>query len=117
MIGWVNERLVRWGEWMAGVRRGGAGAPAFPAYQMVHIRGTGHGEDACDLEALQMDQVMAHVKLHRPELYEVAHCRYVSGLSNVAIAGRARCHVNTVYSRMDFLHRFVAKRLEEKQSG
>ena len=115
MIEWVNERLTSWGEWMAGARRGGAGGPAFPAYQAVHIRGTGWSEPQCDLDALQLDEVMAYVKTRRPELYEVAYGRYVSGMSNVTIAGRMRCHVNTVYARMDFLHRFIAKRLEETQ--
>lgn len=117
MIDWVNQRLVQWGEWMAGSRRGFGGNPAFPAYQLVHVRSNAGGSDLCDLDVLQIDQVMAHVKVTRPELYEVAYGRYVSGMSSVTIAGRMRCHVNTIYSRMDFLHRFIAKRLEEKQRG
>jgi hypothetical protein len=111
MIVWVNARMEQWGEWMAGRNGRGAGGPAFPAYQLVHIRGTAGSEMLCDPDVMQLDRIMSHVKQHRPELYETAHGRYVQGLSNALLAGRMRCHVNTVYARMNFLHRFVEKRL------
>lgn len=114
MIAWVDRRMVQWGEWMAGVGTYGPGGPAYPAYQMVHTRGTACAVLPCDSDVLQIDQVMAHVKAERPELYETAYSRYVQGLSNKLIAGRMRCHPDTVYSRLDFLHRFIEKRLARK---
>lgn len=111
MSEWVKARLIAWGEWRAG-SRGGAGG-TFPAYQLVHIHCTAGYREPCSADVLQIDRIMAHVKVHQPDLYEVADARYVRGLSAQSIAGRERCHVNTVYARLNFLHRFVENRLTD----
>lgn len=115
MIKWVNERMVKWGSWMAGYRSGGNG-PSFPAYKQVHIRSTAPGELPVDGEVLEIDRIMAHVKTWRPEIYQAAYIRYVTDASNEVIASQMRCHVNTVYSRLDFLHRFVSGKLTAQES-
>lgn len=115
MIKWVNERLVKWGAWTAGYRKG-ANGPSFPAYKQVHIRSTASSELPVDSEVLEIDRIMAHVKVSRPEIYQAAYIRYVTDASNEVVASQMRCHINTVYSRLDFLHRFVSGKLTEKVS-
>ncbi|KIF80785.1 antiterminator Q family protein [Noviherbaspirillum autotrophicum] len=117
MIKWVDERLERWGEWMNGLRRSGGAGGSYPAYQPVHIRGTA-GPDLCaDADEMEIDTVMAGVKASKKELYETGYQRYVQGMSNQTIAGRMRCHVNTVYARMESLHKLVEKRMAERKSA
>ena len=110
MISWVNEMMVKWGEWMAGRSSYGSAGPAFPAYQLVHIRSTAGSEELVDADVMEIDRIMGLVKVTRRELYETAYERYALDLSTATIAGRMRCHRDTVLSRINSLHKIVENR-------
>lgn len=116
MIDWVHKRLRRWGEWTAGCKRGGGGGGTYPAYQLVHIRGTAGPDPLCTAEEMEMDVVMSDIQSLRPELYDIGRVRYVEDLSNAMIADRMRCHRDTVLSRLNSLHKLVENRLAERSA-
>lgn len=103
---WVKPMLVKWGEWRAGSGRGFGGG-SYPAYDLVHIHGTSGGVDMLDGEILQIDRILAGIKLAKPELYAAAYEIYAEGSSHQTAAGRLRCHRDTVYARINALHVLV----------
>lgn len=113
---WVEQMLVKWGEAMFAASTGGSGAASsYPAYQIVHIRGTaGAGALPVDYDVMRMEMVMASVKLSHPKLYHLAVDLYVQGLSKLTASGRQHCHIDTVYARLEALKSIVSKRIAEQ---
>ncbi|SNT28786.1 hypothetical protein SAMN06265795_12229 [Noviherbaspirillum humi] len=115
MIEWVHVRLERWGEWASGRQRiGGCGISS--AYQLVHARSTATPDPLAHGEEMEIDAALAAIKLRRPQLYDVAYARYVQCLSNLTIAGRTHCHVDTVYNRLNALHKLIDKHITERRA-
>jgi hypothetical protein len=115
MTDWVKPLMLKWGEWVAGSsRRSSGGGSAYPAYQMVHIRGTGGGDPLIDLDAMEVDCIMAKIKLSKPELYRVGYELYVQAMSHKTVAGRMRCHLDTVYARQKTLLVLVGNQVTER---
>ncbi|MBS1170036.1 MAG: Phage antitermination protein [Burkholderiaceae bacterium] len=102
MSKWIHDRLVRWGEFISSGRAVRGGLSPFPAYRLVHAQSSGVAAPV-DVDVLATDGAMAKIRQARLELYEVGYCLYVSGMAPLTVAGRVRCHVNTVYARRDCL--------------
>lgn len=108
MIEWVKKLLERWGESVySDRRRGGFGGYAFPAYQLVHTRSTGHSEPLVDSDIMWVDALMADIKIARPLLYRAAFDVYVEGLSPETAAGRSRCTRDAIHKRLRSLHELI----------
>lgn len=107
MIGWVEQRLIQWGEFSNG-STGVGGGGAFPAYQLVHVQG-GDSRSAMLVSAdvLEIDTLMAGVKLQRMDLFDTAWWLYVSGVSPQYTAEKMKCHINTVFNRRNSLHEYI----------
>lgn len=117
-VEWIKRMLIKWGEAVFVASRGGCGASSsYPAYQMVHIRGTSAGGPPVDSEVLQMESVMAQIKTTQPKLYHIACDIYVQGLSVETTAGRQRCHRDTVYARLETLHLAISNRIADRQKN
>ena len=114
MIKKIEARLIKWGEFIQSGRGSGGGLP-FPAYRLVHVQGGEVATVLVDSDVLETDGAMARIKLSKPGLYEVAYGLYVSGISALSVAGRVRCHVDTVYARRDALHRLVERLIAERR--
>lgn len=118
-IRWVEIRLVRWGEFMGSggdsMRGGGS---TFPAYQMVHVQDDGMGSSMpISDEILETDAALGKIKVEKPKLFDVAFDWYASGLSAQTIAGRHRCHLDTVYERKKCVVELVANIISKRVSA
>ena len=111
MIYWVEQRLIDWGLFIAGGAGLSGGHGTYPAYQLLHVDNDGGHGVPVSSDILQMDVIMAGIKMSRPEWFEVALWLYVSGVSAMYAADRLRCHVNTIYNRRDALHDHIKNRL------
>jgi hypothetical protein len=112
---WVKRLMVKWGEAVFNASRGACGAnSSYPAYQLVHIRGTCVVAAPDSADAMRIDAVMVRIKASHPNLYHVGVDVYVQCLSIPTTAGRQHCHRDTVYSRLEALHRMVANCLADK---
>jgi len=111
-IKWVEELLLRWGEYQAGGNSCRSGGYCSPVYNLQgRVDGNSNVVDLVRPEIIEVDKVMCDVKISHPNLFSFAIGWYVRGLSMRLIASRARCHIDTIYSRRDSLHGIVSSRM------
>lgn len=116
MIEYINKRLI---DWAALVKRrddGGLGYPAKSNYcSLVQIHGGAAFDPiAVDAAAIEIDGIIAPLKLKRPQLHQVAYWFYLAGnLTSARVARELGCCRDTAYVRLDALHRLVQYELEE----
>ncbi len=115
MIEWVNEKMIIWGDW---VRRRDDGGLGYSKDSSLCLMGASGGISGsvvlAESDALRVESIMMEVKTVRPELYKVGREWYLTNAPAATVASRIGCHRDTVYSRLDSLHVFVANRITER---
>ena len=116
-IEWVDCLLKKWGEYTAGADSRSLGRYAASIYNPDKVRSTAQSTDLVCLDVMATDIAMGYVKQQHPKLFRVGNEIYVHCLSYELAAGRIRCHINTIYSRRDALHKIVAERLSMRSAS
>ncbi len=114
-IGWVDEKMVMWGDWARRRDDGGLGYPKdSPTFRMRSTYSSPGSMVLVESDALQIEAAMNEVKKRRPELYAVGYSWYFVGDNVSKIVSRIGCHRDTVYARLDSLHIVVANLISER---
>lgn len=111
MIGWIDEKLVMWGDWSRRRQDGGLGYPKNSPTCRMAAGGVSGSIVLVESDAMAIEAAMVEVKASRSELYQVGWEWYVVGAPASSIARRLGCHRDTVYARLDALHIAVANRI------
>ena len=115
MIGWVDEKMIQWGEWSRRRGDGGLGyASTSPTFRLRATCGSHGAVVLVESDAMDVEAVMSVLKRERPELYAVGHAWYVVGAPASSIARWVRCHRDTVYARLDALHLLMGNGLPSR---
>ncbi|WP_278540415.1 antiterminator Q family protein [Oxalobacter formigenes] len=108
MTDWADEKLKKWGLFLALKEKGVCGFPAQSPTFRVELSGGSSGTVALvDADVMMIDGIMSRVKAEKPSLFWMGWDWYVKGLPVSSIAFHHRCANKTVYNRMSALKKHV----------
>lgn len=124
MIGYVNNRLVMWSEWVARRDDAGLGFPKECSYTRLMQRSGGAGyQPEFASEALEIDRAMTALKKRDPQMFRAVHLFYgiefkqgkalTVRMTKEQIAKDLGRHRDTVYDWIDRAHRVILDALHE----
>ncbi|MDR1310258.1 MAG: hypothetical protein LBK01_00030 [Burkholderiaceae bacterium] len=113
----AKKALLKWGTHSARKNEGVCGYPSTCiSFSLVARSDRVNEAFSVDDEVMQTDSIMCQMKLHKPDLYRVGVGWYVHNLPVSTISRLERCHRDTVYRRLESLHRSVAEAFVKNQS-
>lgn len=116
MIEYINKRMIEWAAWAKRRDDGGLGFPRSTSYcRLVQVRGSASSDPiAEDAAAMEIEHIIASLRLERPQLHAVAHWIYLAGNFTMdRVARELGCHRDTVYTRLHQLHVVVMDEIHD----
>lgn len=104
---YVEDLLVRWGEFVSGKVSGAVGYPKRCVTFRVEPVGTSAALDLVHPDLMRVDSLMAGLKRDRLDLFMVAKLYYVDGMPIQSVAFYCRIGRMTAYRRLDAVRNHI----------
>lgn len=115
MIQYIDKLLLDWARWSRVRRDGGLGFPSSVAI-CVRVSSSLRGDlIGLDEQALEIDSIVARMKVSRPELFMIVDLYYLKDATGHEIASKSKCHRDTVYVRLHQAHSYVMDAMHDNE--